>query len=51
MQVSQMNDSYHSLLILVDLWTRLCFIKQGIIYHNVSGLSDRSLQWMVALTV
>ena len=36
---------------LVDLWTRLCFIKQGIICHNISGLSDCSSQWMVALTV
>ena len=39
------------LFILVDLWTQLCSIKQGIICHNISGLLGRSSQWKGALTV
>ena len=52
MRVSQKNDFFFFILfILVDLWTQLCSIKQGIICHNASGLLGHSSQWMVALTV
>ena len=53
MRVSQKNGFHYFFLLflLVDLWTQLCFIKQGIISHNVSGLVDHFSQWMVVLTV
>ena len=39
------------IIFLVDQWTQLCFLRQEIICHNVSGLAIYSLQWMVALIV
>ena len=37
--------------LLVDQWTQLCFLRQGIIYHNVFGLPIPSLQWTVVSIV
>ena len=37
--------------VLVDQWIQLCFLKQEIIFHNVSGLATLSLQWMAVLIV
>ena len=35
--------------VLVDQWIQLCFLKQEIIFHNVSGLAIPSLQWTAVL--